>query len=110
MPFKVNETGLYVYVPHAEPPRYKCSVIVKFDDGERTLCQKPFWDARQYQTHVTRCAAEHIDEIRQARLSERLPAFYGPESGIPDVEAWLDREDPNGETNRAKAIEGRLKL
>lgn len=110
MPWVSNERGLFTYVPDHGPPVGHCTVIVDVVDGERKLCGKPFWDLRQLERHAARCAVEHLDKIREMAPSTRLPAFYGPEGGIPDVENWLEQADASGTTNRQKAIEGRKKL
>lgn len=110
--FKVTESGLMIPVIDSSKgePRFKCTVIVKSVDGENTLCGKPFWIATDYERHVAKCSAEHVDEIRRAAPSSRMPAFYGPESGIPDVEAWLRKQDASGTSNARKVAEGRRKM
>lgn len=110
MPFRVNERGLYIFVPQDEPPRFKCTVITSIVDGERTYCHKPFHDERPFIQHTTKCAREHEQAIMEARPSYRMPGFFGPNAGIPDVQEWLDRSDASGTTHRQKVIEGREKL
>lgn len=106
MPFQVNERGLYVFVPHG-PPKFKCTVIVN-QDGE--LCHKPFHKEAEWLRHVAKCSREHEAEIMQAAPSHRLPGFYGKETAVADIEGWLDKEDPAGESNRSKVIAKRKKL
>lgn len=110
--YKVTESGLMIPVVDSSKgePRFKCTVITSTKDGEHTYCQKPFWDAASYEAHVAKCASEHIDQIKQAAPSTRMPAFYGPEAGIPDLERWLDKQDAAGESNRQKVIRGSKKM
>jgi hypothetical protein len=111
MPFKLNERGLFVFVHEDRRPIGKCTVITSCtDDGEVTHCNTPLFTPREYQQHVARCSAEHIDAIRKAGPRTRMPGFHGPEAGIPDVEAWLQKQDTNGVSNREKAIRGEKRL
>jgi uncharacterized C2H2 Zn-finger protein len=109
--FRISETGLYIPVVDSSKgePRFKCTVIVKHRDGENTYCQKPFWTEREYVNHVTRCSAEHVDEIRKAAPSTRQPDWMTGQN-VTDWEDWLDKQDAGGESNRAKVIQGRKKF
>jgi hypothetical protein len=110
MSWHATETGLMIFVADDESPRFKCTVIVGHEGTENRYCNTPFHDEGQFVRHVARCAREHEVEIMQAAPSQRLPAFYGPEAGIPDVEAWLARQDAAGESNAAKVIAKRKKM
>jgi hypothetical protein len=105
-----DKSGLFVFVKDDEPPKFKCTVIVGHHGTENMYCNTPFTDEDQFVRHAVRCARAHEAEIMQAAPSQRLPGFYGPEAGIPDVERWLNAEDASGTSNRQKAIEGRRKL
>lgn len=111
MGLKATETGLLVWVPEDRRPVGKCTVITHCtDDGEITYCHTPLYSHREMEQHTAACAARHMDQIRKASLRERMPGFYGPESGIPDVEQWLQRQDTAGDSNRQKVIRGDRKL
>lgn len=110
--YRVTETGLMVPVIDSSKgePRFKCTVITGSHDGENSYCGKAFHDPHSFERHVARCSEEHLDAIREAAPSSRLPAFYGETAGIPDVEAWLDEQDAAGVSHRQKILEGREKL
>jgi hypothetical protein len=110
--FKITESGFYIPVVDSSQgePKFKCTVITGVDDGENQYCGKAFHDPHSFERHTIKCSEEHMGAIREAAPSSRLPGFYGPEAGIPDVEGWLDREDVTGESNRAKVIRGRKRM
>jgi hypothetical protein len=112
MPFQVNETGLYVFVPQERRPVGKCTVITRCtDDGEITHCGTPLYSRQEFERHVANCSRQHHDQIRKASLRHRMPGFHDPEqAGIPDVSRWLDEQDAAGVSNRQKVIAGRRKL
>lgn len=109
MPFKVTDTGLYVFVPDDREPRFTCTTIVASQDGEHRLCGERFADEGKWLRHVTRCAQRHSEEIQKASPSNRLPDWLGP-GNATDYEDWLDEADAGGETNRRKVIRGAKKF
>ena len=109
MSWRTNERGLYIFIPDDEPPRFHCTVIVRHEDGENTICGTPFHDERQYLRHVTACARRHHDVIQKAAPSSRLPDWLTSKP-VTDWEVWLSERDAAGVSNQQKVIEGRKKL
>jgi hypothetical protein len=111
MPWIRQHGGIYINVPDDESPKWRCSVIVKHEAGENTICGTPFFEGQygQFVRHVTACAKKHEDVIEKAAPRNSRPDWL---TGAPvlEEEFWLDEADASGETNRQKVIRGAKKL
>ena len=94
---------------HNQQPTMFCTVITDVDGGK---CGKPFYpgEEKNWERHVVACSRRHEAEIRHASLRERMPGFFGAERAGQEEEAWLDRADAAGVTNREKVIQGRKRF
>ncbi len=96
----VSRGGLTLFVPRgyeSEQDRmddeaaggyHVCRVLV--DAAEERVCGRVFEleKEREYQRHLRRCTADHIDQIRQGSPRTRLP-FLDPNAWDPEVEAHM---------------------
>lgn len=111
----VGRGGMTLYVPRGyetEQDRmddeaaggyHLCRVLI--DAAEERICGTVFelGKVREYQRHLRRCAAEHIDEIRKGSPHTRMP-FLSPNAWDPEVEEHMRA------VGRRMAAEGRLEV
>lgn len=91
-----SASGLQIHVPRGyehedqegeEKPAFVCRVTV----GPGQTCGKLFYghERAAWESHMGRCAREHIDQVVAQSPRSRLPIFNDPELGDPEIEEHM---------------------